>query len=474
MTRVAGASELRTTPEQSGPGAWPTLPPRPPFSIRARILTPLAAGGTRFLADGVLEVDPAGRIASVRDWRPRVADGPMTDLRPLVLLPGLVDLHVHLPQLPNAGLGAGLDLLTWLERYIFPLERDFDAAAAHRLAPIAFRSLAAAGTTTAAIYGAVYESSVDASFAAAEEHGMRVVMGKVMMDRLRYDTTIADSAVLDASLEQSQRLIERWHGRDAGRLRYAVTPRFAVSCSADMLRESAQLAAGTGAYWQTHLAEDRAEVAAVGRLFPKARDYTDVYDRAGGLGPRAIVAHAVHLTEREVRRLAETGTRVAHCPSSNLFLSSGAMPLGRYLEAGLVVGLGSDVAAGPELSLFSVMRAGAYTQSCVRTMLGDQRAVLRPLDWLRLATYDGARALGIESQIGSLEQGKDADFICVDPASTAPVDGQDMDDPSDLVSRLIYRTRPEIVVGAWIRGRQLEARRASRATPSRTRADRQS
>lgn len=443
----------------------PTLPDRPPFAIRARILTPLADGQTLFLADGVLEVDAAGRISSIGEWHADIERPAVHDLRPFVVLPGLVDLHLHLPQLPNAGLGAGLDLLTWLERYIFPLERTFDAAAAERLAPLAFHSLAAAGTTTAVLYGAVYEHSVDAAFAAAAEHGLRVVMGKVMMDRLRYDTSIEDGEVLDASLAQSQRLIERWHGHDGGRLRYAVTPRFAVSCTAEMLRESASLAAATGTYWQTHLAEDRAEISEVGRLFPEARDYTDVYERAGGLGERSIVAHAVHLSDGELARLTETRTNIAHCPSSNLFLASGAMPLGRYLELGLSVGLGSDVAAGPELSIFSVMRAGSYTQSGVRTMLNDERAPLRPLDWLRLGTLDGARALGMEREIGSLEQGKEADFICVDPSSTAAIAGQDTDDPSDLVSRMIYRTRPNMVAGAWVRGRRLAAHGA---TPART------
>lgn len=434
----------------------------PPFSIRASVLTPRGDGGTTFLRDGVLTVDAAGGIASVAEWSAsEPAHATTTDLRGLVAMPGLVDLHAHLPQLPNAGLGAGLDLLTWLQKYIFPLEQGFDAAAAQRLAPLVYRSLAAAGTTTALMYGAVYEDSLDASFAAAEEHGIRLVLGKVMMDRLRYDPTVSDKEVLDLSLAQSQRLIERWHGRDGGRLRYAVTPRFAVSCTFDMLRESAALANATGAYWQTHLAEDRHEIEEVARLFPDARDYTDVYDRAGGLGPKTILAHCVHLSEREIARLAETGTRVAHCPASNLFLASGAMPLARYLEAGVVVALGSDVAAGPELSIFAAMRAGAYTQSGVRTMLDDDRQVLRPLEWLRLGTLAGAQALGMENQIGSLEAGKEADFILVDPRATAPVEGSSMDaaddDGSDIVSRLMYRTRDDMVRGAWVRGRRLAA-----------------
>src|SRR4051812_21314943 len=232
----------------------------------------------------------------------------------------MVDLHAHLPQLPNAGLGAGLDLLTWLDRYIFPLERAFDVATAERLAPATWRAFAAAGTTTAVVYGAVFEASLDATFRAAEEHGIRAVIGKVMMDRLTYDPTIEPSAILERTLAETARLIERWDGRDAGRLRYAVTPRFAVSCTADLLRESAALATATGTYWQTHVSEDRGEIAEVARLFPEAQDYVVVYDSAGGLGERTVLAHGIHLSDRELDRLVETRTTVAHCPASNLFL----------------------------------------------------------------------------------------------------------------------------------------------------------
>ncbi|MGZ8528613.1 MAG: amidohydrolase family protein [Candidatus Limnocylindrales bacterium] len=434
---------------------------RPPFVLRARVLTPLAAGGTRYEPDGAIEVDAAGRLAAVGPWsgRPAGAAPVAVDLRPLVLLPGLVDLHVHLPQLPNAGVGASLDLLTWLDRYIFPLEREFDAAAAERLAPAAFRAMAAVGTTTALMYGAVFEPSLEAAFQAAEAHGIRAIIGKVMMDRLTYDERLPADRILETSLRQSADLCARWHGRDDGRLQYAFTPRFAVSCSADMLRESATLARQTGAYWQTHLSEDRNELREVARLFPEALDYLDVYDRAGGLGRRSVLAHAIHLSAREVARIAETDTALAHCPASNLFLASGKMPLARYRAAGIRVGLGSDVAAGPELSIMANMRAGAYTQSALR-VLEDATAgatpVLGPLDWLRMGTYDGARALGLEARIGSLEVGKEADLIAVDPRFVAPIPGIDSDDPDEIMSRLVFRPHPAMVRAAWVRGRRLD------------------
>jgi guanine deaminase len=433
------------------------LPDRPPFGLRARLLTPLAAGGTRHEPDGLILVDEAGRLAFVGSATERPdAAAAATDLRPWTILPGMVDIHAHLPQLPNAGLGFALDLLTWLDRLTFPTELAWsDPAVAERLAPPIFEAFATAGTTTVMAYGVVFEAAMDASFRAAEAHGIRAILGKVMMDRGTYDPVIAPSTILDRSLRESADLIARWHGRDHGRLGYAVTPRFAVSCTAEMLRESAALARSSGAWWQSHVSEDPFEIAEVGRLFPDALDYVDVYDRAGGLGERSVLAHAIHCSDRELARLVETGTRVAHCPASNLFIGAGVMPLARWLAAGLSVGLGSDVSGGPDASIFSVMRVGAYAQMARRSLVGDEGAILDPLDWLRMGTLGGARALGLADRIGSLETGKEADLIVVDPAMAAPIVGATDDDPADLMSRLIFRAHPAMVRGTWVRGRRL-------------------
>jgi len=367
----------------------------PPFTIRARLVTPEASGGLLHEPDVLMEVDGDGRLARVAPWSDEAGPDGYADLRPWVVMPGLVDLHAHLPQLPNVGVGAGLDLLTWLERYIFPLERDFDVATADLVAPAAFRAMAAAGTTTVVAYGALWADSLDACFRAAEAHGIRAVIGKVMMDRLSYDIDRRPEEVVALSMEQSTDLCRRWHGRDDGRLQYAFTPRFAVSCSAEMLRASARAAAETGAYWQTHLAEDREEMAEVGRLFPEALDYTDVYDRAGGLTSRAILAHAIHLSDREVARLAETGAAVAHCPRSNRAHGHGAAPLAAFRGAGLVVGLGTD-------SVVSSGDASLWAEATAAGLEGEEA--------LRKLTIDGARALSLDRAIGSLEVGKEADL----------------------------------------------------------------
>jgi guanine deaminase len=452
-----------------------TLPSAPPFAVRARVITPRENGATLDLADGLVEVGADGRIVSVEAVSDAAADqlDAAVDLRPWVVLPGLIDLHAHLPQVPNVGVGFGLPLLEWLDRLTFPTERSWaDPRVAERLAPAIFSAFAAAGTTTVLAYGVVYEAAMDAAFRAAEAHGILAILGQVMMDRLTYDPTIDPSTILDRTLRESHDLAERWHAADAGRLGYAITPRFAVSCTADLLRESATLARQLGCWWLSHVAEDRAEIAEVARLFPEARDYVDVYDRAGGLGPRSILAHAIHLSPREQARLAETRTPIAHCPTSNLFIGAGVMPLAARLEAGIPVGLGSDVSGGPELSLFGVMRMGAYAQQARLALVDGQGsdsgsgsgsgdgAPRGPLDWLRLGTLDGARALGLDGSIGSIEPGKEGDLIAVDPSRTAPlgpdldVDGL-LDDAALLIGRLIFRADPSMVRGAWVRGRRL-------------------
>jgi guanine deaminase len=445
------------------------LPSTPPFTIRARVLSPLDGGGIVDLADGLVEVDSDGRIAAVGAVADRPGGAPpddVIDLRPWVVLPGMVDLHAHLPQVPNAGLGYALPLLDWLDRLTFPTERSWaDPGVVERLAPAIFQAFAAAGTTTVLAYGVVYEAAMDAAFRAAEAHGIRAILGKVMMDRITYDETIDPTTILERTLRESADLAGRWHGAADGRLGYSVTPRFAVSCTADLLAASAALARDLGCWWQSHVSEDRGEIAEVARLFPDARDYVDVYDRAGALGPRSILAHAIHLSPSEEARLAETGTRIAHCPTSNLFIGAGVMPLAERLAAGIAVGLGSDVSGGPELSMFGVMRTGAYAQQALRSLAPDDAGaatqVLGPLDWLRMATLDGARALGLDATIGSIEVGKEADLIAVDPGRTAPLgpalDASELlDDAALLVSRLMFRAQSDMVRGAWVRGRQLE------------------
>lgn len=444
--------------------AAPAVPTQPPFTLKARVLSPLGSGDLLDEADGVVVVDASGRISRAgraSDLPEAATAGAVVDVRPLLLLPGLIDMHAHLPQLPISGVGFGVGLLDWLGDLMHPIERGFDEEASRRLCPRYFREFAAAGSTTACLYSSVDAGATNEAFAAAETHGMRVVMGQPLMDRGRYDGDIPDDKVTDVRLNEAAETCARWNGRDDGRILYAFTPRWALHCSREMMRESARLAKQMDAYWQTHIAEDPDEVGQVVEEFPEAQDFLDVYDRAGGLGPRTVLAHAVHVNDRELQRIGESGSSIAHCPS-NVWLGGGMMRLAHYRKIGLKVGLGSDVGGSVGLSLFVAMQIGAMSQNARRVLLGDAegdaRGRLQPLDWLGVASLDGARCLGLEDRIGSIERGKEADMILVDPALTSPVRGEpiaDFDLAAYLMGRLIFRAHPQMVRAAWVRGRRL-------------------
>jgi len=352
-----------------------------------------------------------------------------------------VDTHVHLPQYPARG-RYGADLLDWLNQVIFPLEASFTPHAARLLAPKFFRALLANGTTTAAIYCSVQEESTDAVFHAAEESGVRAIIGKVMMDRNSPETLIEST---EASLRASHRLCERWHGKAGGRLRYAFSPRFALSCTRELMRDAAVLARETGAHLQTHISENQTEVEQVHQTFPEAETYTDVYASAGLLTSKTVLAHGVYLSDAERALIKNAGSSIAHCPTSNLFLHSGLMPLRETLAQGVPTGLGSDVAGGPTLSLFSVMRSAVYSdvaRSLTACPAGDP---ITPPTAFYLATLGGAKALGLGDDTGSLEPGKQADFIVVEGAETS--------DPSELISQLVFTGEELTIERTYVAGR---------------------
>ncbi|TPW17749.1 MAG: Guanine deaminase, partial [Elusimicrobia bacterium] len=278
-----------------------------PVRYRAACLSFDRKGRLFHLPDAELRVDAQGRFERVAPWRGAGRGGMRTvDRRGLLAIPGLIDAHCHLSQYPAVA-ADGLQLLPWLKRHIFPLERAFRGAKARALARRFFADMASCGTTTACVYTTVWKDSAELCFQEAEASGLRVIMGKVMMDRGSYDTAFGRAhpgvSRRAVSLAESEALCERWHGRDRGRLSYAFTPRFALSCSMELMKGAARLAERHGAYIQTHLAENQDELMAVRAAFPGCRNYTDVYERAGLLGPRTILAHCIWLGAGEYRRL---------------------------------------------------------------------------------------------------------------------------------------------------------------------------
>jgi guanine deaminase len=355
----------------------------------------------RFDADSWLLVDD-GRIAGRQRVAPDASWQHIDHLGRLIT-PGLIDMHVHSAQLDVIA-SYGTELLDWLNTYTFPAERrQADPQVAAEQASRFVDALLAHGTTAAVVFPTVHKASVEALFEVASARGMRVIAGKVMMDRhapefLRDDVVNAERDCLD--------LIERWHGR--GRLAYAVTPRFApTSTPAQLDLAGRLLAAYPGTYAQTHVAENLDEVKWVSELFPDARSYLDVYQRHGLLGPRTVLAHGIWLDDNDRALLAETGAQIAHSPSSNLFLGSGLMDWVRLQDAGAAVSLASDVGGGTHLSMLRTM-ADAYK---VQALQG-----IRLTAWKALysATRGAARALGLDGEIGSLDPGTVADLTVWD------------------------------------------------------------
>jgi guanine deaminase len=326
-----------------------------------------------------------------------------------LILPGFLDTHVHSAQLEVIG-SWGAQLLDWLDTYTFPAEtRWADVAVAQRASQFFLDTLLAHGTTSAVVFPTVHKASVDALFGAALERRMRLITGKVLMDRhapeaLRDDVAGAETECID--------LIERWHGR--GRLAYALTPRFApTSSDAQLAMAGRLLASREGLYMQTHVAENPAEVRWVAELFPKARSYLDVYERFGLLNQRAVLAHGIWLDDADRALLRERGAQIAHSPSSNLFLGSGLFGWAQAEDAGVAISLASDVGGGTALSMQRTM-ADAYK---VQALAGTK---LSAWALLHAATRGAALALHLGHEIGSLEGGCSAD-LCVWDWATSPV-----------------------------------------------------
>lgn len=360
--------------------------------------------------DGLLVVEDGyvAAFGAYADLAPSLAeDIPITELPGRLITPGFIDAHIHYPQV-DVMAAWGTQLLDWLHTHTFPAELAFaDRAHADTVATIFLDQLLANGTTSALVFCTVHKGSVEALFEAALGRNMRLIAGKVLMDR-RAPEGLLDT--VETGRADTEALIRAWRGR--GRLGYAVTPRFAVTSTDAQLAMAGEVAAAhPDVLVHTHMSENRDEIAEVARLFPAARDYLDVYDRFGLLGPRSVFAHCVHTSDAAFGRLAAAGASVAFCPSSNLLLGSGLFPLKRACGWGVNTALGSDVGGGGSFSLIAMM-GEAYK---VGQLQGDN---LDPLQAFYLATLAGAKALHIDGKVGNLRPGKEADFVVLDLAAT--------------------------------------------------------
>jgi guanine deaminase len=402
----------------------------------------LAEAGALLVREGVIRA--RGSFAALRAEHP---DEPVTELRGGLLVPGFVDTHVHYPQIRAIG-GLGMPLLDWLERCALPEESKLaDRAYARAVAGEFLDGLLASGTTSALVFGSHFAPAMDELFAAAERRGLNITSGLVVSDRILRPDLLNSP---ETALADSADLILRWH--DRGRLRYAVTPRFSLSASDEMLDTCAQLL-GKGVWFTSHINENLAEIATVAGLFPGARHYLDTYCRHGLVTPRSVFAHNVHPGDAELALLAGHGASVAHCPTSNSALGSGLFPLRRHIEHGIGVALGSDVGAGSGLFLPKEALQAYFIQQ----LLGPAGMSLTPAHLLYLATRAGARALGLEDRVGDLAVGKDFDAVWLRPAdgSTLAVNLRHARDTSDALARVFALATSADVADVWIRGQSV-------------------
>ena len=320
----------------------------------------------------------------------------------------MIDCHVHYPQIDIIA-SYGEQLLDWLNRYAYPAEKKFsDAEYAAEIANFFVDELLRNGTTTALVFATVHPQSVDAIFDKALRLNMRLISGKVLMDK-NCPEELRDDA--KSAYEDSLRLIEKWHGKD--RLSYAITPRFAVTSSEGQLAAAGRLAREhSDVYVHTHLAENNDEVGLIAKQFPWSRSYLDVYEHFGLIRERSVFAHCLYLDDQDRKSMADNGAAIAFCPMSNLFLGSGLFDLRSAHEKGIRVGLGTDVGGGTSLSLLR-------TASEAYKVLHLQDQALPPFDALYLATLGAARALYVDDKIGNFELGKEADFVVLDSKATS-------------------------------------------------------
>ncbi|MES2638670.1 MAG: guanine deaminase [Myxococcota bacterium] len=401
--------------------------------VRGRLLQPHPTKPSFTLVpDALVHIDEAGRFTSVA---PAPPDCTVPETWPgAVILPGFVDAHLHFPQTEILGSASG-PLLPWLQTSVFPEESRFgERAYAEHVAATFCSAMLRQGTTLAGIYSSSHPVATEVLFEELDHRGMRALTGVTWMNRGAPDALLRGTAEAVAATEA---LVERWHGHD-GRLRVAVTPRFALSCDAEMLRAAGELAERHGLWVQTHLSENPDELKFTAEAFPGAHDYLDIYEDVGLVHDRSILAHCIHLSDSEWGRLAAQGAVVAHCPDSNFFLGSGCMPLARALSEGVRVALGTDVGAGRTFSLRRVA-ASAYDASLV---VG---APVAPEALLWLATRGGAVALGAGDAVGCLAPGYDADLVAIEAPATP--------DLARLVDALLFRHDAGPALATVIRGR---------------------
>ncbi|MDC0932899.1 guanine deaminase [Arcobacteraceae bacterium] len=367
-----------------------------------------------FYKDGLLVIED-GYIKDIGDYKDLITKYEHVTINNeyinKLILPGFIDTHVHYAQIEMIA-SYGEQLLPWLEKYTFPTESKFkNKEYAKKISSFFIDELLKNGTTTAMVMGTVHKESVDAIFQSANEKDMRIIAGKVMMDR---NAPVELLDTYESSYIQSEELIQKWHEKD--RLHYAITPRFAPTSTPKQLEMAGKLKKKyPTTYIQTHLSENKDEIEWVKSLFPKSENYLDVYDNYGLVGDKSVFAHAIHLEEEEYHLLHKKGASVSFCPTSNFFLGSGLFKIREMKKKtrNILIGLGTDIGAGTSLSMIKTL-SEAYKVTSLEQNTTTKREPLGAFEAFYQATLGGAKSLALDDKIGKLEKGYEADFIIID------------------------------------------------------------
>ena len=406
------------------------------------ILNPLNKHKTEFIKDGVLLVDGSiiKNVGKYEDLKNSLEGYDIIDCKNKIICPGFIDTHLHIPQVDQRA-RFGHSLLDWLQKHIYKAEEAFgEPSIAKLMSNRFFDEMIKNGTTTCLAFSSYSKSATDTAFEVAKARGVRAIIGKVMMD---FSHTSAPPETTENSVRDSIELCEKWHNTQDGLLQYAFTPRFAPTCTRELMQQVSVASEKSGALIQSHLSENEEEIQVVLKMFPECKTYTEVYHKYGCLNERTVMAHCIHMSEKELKLFKDCGATIAHCPSSNFYLKSGAMKLTRIEYHDITMGLGSDVGAGPSFSIFDVMKAMNFMQPFP----------IQPQKCFYYSTLGGAEVLKLDQKIGNLVPGKEADFVVMDIKKCYPYFSLNTID--DLLAFMIYLGNREIIDQVYVRGNQI-------------------
>lgn len=423
-------------------------------TFHCRILNPRDNGGVDYLRYGFFAFNQKGTIVQIGSKEFSKGDS-SSYLENYLIIPGLIDLHSHIPQLPGLAKNAD-ELIPWLKNHIFPLEVKFvNAEYVEFVANIFFNQVLRFGTTCIVAFCSVHKEATNIVFAIAKSKGIRAFIGKTMMDMdmNKYPEPLPN---WKENINDSLELAKNWHDANNGLLKYIFTPRFAASCSMKLLQKTAEVVSSEGFYIQTHLAENRSEINYIKSLFPKISSNTHIFKKSNLLTDRTLLAHCLHLSQIELKIIKEANSKIIHCPTSNIFLQSGFMPYRRYKNHNIQIGLGTDIAGGYSLSLFNEMRNAIETSKILNYLTPNHNnPILKGEEVFWDATIGAAKILGLDTQIGNFKIGKEADFVLIklNPEFNFYLSNEDAE---NIIMNLIYLPQTYSIEKVFVRGNELD------------------